>query len=221
MTVERLIANICSGIASTNASNAVWPKFAILTPKTLKESNSGKTPNTSSQGQLPKSSLLNFLLWRKNCVTEWYNAYSSSCPTRTKRNAKRCGRKVWTPSITWSLANTTAAALGSSKMPCRVRLWRLWACAILARTICDMRVSTRSRWVRFLMVTDWKAESQEWCRARYAPRIRCLSVCSFLSRTVRTSPMSANPSSSSARNVNFRRFRKADTPTASKCQPLY
>ena len=32
--------------------------------------------------------------------------------------------------------------------------------------------------------------------------------------------MSANPSSSSARKVNFRRFRKADTPTASKCQPL-
>ena len=220
MTVERLMASICSGIESTNASSAGWPKFVILTPNTRKESNSGRTPNTNSQGQLPRSSLRSFLRWRKNCVTEWYNPYSSSCPTNTKRNANRCGRKVWTPSITWSLAKTTAAALGSSKMPCRVRLWRLWAWAILARTMWDMRVSTRSRWVRFLMVTDWKAESHEWCRARYAPRIKCLRVCSFLSSTVRTSPMSANPSSSSARRVNFRRFRKADTPTASKCQPL-
>ena len=51
MTVERLMASICSGIASTNASSTVWPKFAILMFNTRQESNSGRTPNTSSQGQ--------------------------------------------------------------------------------------------------------------------------------------------------------------------------
>ena len=88
------------------------------------------------------------------------------------------------------------------------------------RTRCDMRVSTRSRCVRFLIETDSKARSQLWSLLRYAPRHKCRSVFSLLSNTFRTSPMSAQPSSSSARRVNFRRFRKADTPSASKCQPL-
>jgi hypothetical protein len=67
--------------------------------------------------------------------------------------------------------------------------------AVGMRTKCDMCVSTSSNWVRFWIVEEPNAESQECVRARYAPSVRCVSVFLLLSSTVRTSFILATPSS--------------------------